>query len=580
MKAVDDESLARSEAETLTEIYLRGDRVMGWILIAHAIIAVPMASAYGTWLVSLTVAALALSTFLVARALAPGERVTRIAAGIALQIFVALHIYQFHGMAEQHFWFFTATTAMILYKDPVAMWPGVGLIIAQHILFASLHNAGVELFFFDVAYVGLVKLTFHFGIALVQVGLAAGIAGTLRARTIAEARLRSALVKERERAEAAVVARSAFLANMSHEIRTPMNGIEGMADALLVTELDPSQRECSETIRSSSRALLSIIGDVLDFSKIESGKLDLVPAPFSPRKLVGEVVSVLAPRANEHAVEVVRAVADDVPGHVMGDEARIRQVLLNLAGNGVKFARGGRVAISVSRADIGGADGLRISVEDDGIGISPAALERVFEPFEQADASTSIRFGGTGLGLSITRRLIEAMDGTIAVRSREGVGTLMEVDLPAAACTPAPADSREPSLAELSGTTVLVVEDNEVNRRVAERLLSILGCTVTVAVDGADALEQLGRGSFDLVLMDCQMPNVDGYEATRRWRATEAREGRGATPILALTASALGEDHERCRAVGMQDCLTKPIALDTLRAKLARHVGRAGTRAA
>lgn len=556
----------------LREIYATGDRLMGRFLWFHTLLALAMAPAYGTWLVSLSVAPLALSMFLVARRLSPGRFITRASAGIALQTFCALHIYQYHGLAEQHFWFFTATTAMIIYKDPRALWPGILLIIGQHILFASLHNAGVTLFFFDVAYVGSMKLVFHFGIALVQAALAAYIAGALRTRTIAEAELRAEVQSARETAERAVLARSTFLATMSHEIRTPMNGVEGMADVLLAGELNDDQMECAETIRASSRALLSIIGDVLDFSKIESGKLDIVMGTYRPAAISQDVARLLRPAAEEGSVTLEVHVGEGVPASVCGDGPRVRQVLVNLMGNGVKFAANGTVGLTIEDSSNGR---LTFSVRDDGIGVDKEAAARVFEPFEQASSETSVRFGGTGLGLAITRRLVEAMGGDITMESAPGEGTVVRVELPAE-----PVDEIAPrevldEAASPRDLSVLVAEDNAVNRRVAARLLALLDCEASFAVDGEDALLQLREGRFDLVLMDCQMPVMDGWTAASRWRDEEATRGLEAIPIIALTASTLARDHERAAECGMQSVLTKPVGLAELKAALVAHAPEA-----
>lgn len=563
--------------DALAGLRRRGDRLMSWLLLAHGCLAAYMASEYATWSVTATIAPLTLAMFFGARLLAPGTFLVRATAGIALQSFCALHIYQYHGLSEQHFWFFTSTTAMIVYQDPKALWPGVALIIAQHILFAALHNSGVRLYFFEETHVGVTKLSYHFGIALVQTALAATIATGLRDRTVQEAALRADLVAARERTERAAMARSSFLASMSHEFRTPMNGIEGMADVLLQDDLEADQRDCVETIRASSRALLAIVGDILDFSKIESGKLMLVSQVFSPERLVRSIERILATRAESNGVTLTVEIDPGLPSALDADEGRLRQILLNLVGNALKFAPNGHVKLTAGgELERPGRFGLILTVEDDGIGIAPEVHERIFEPFEQADSKIAMNYGGTGLGLAITRRLVNVMGGRLTLRSALGVGSTFAAHVSLAVADeppPLPRAARlTPDSSRIAGTRVLLVEDNVVNQKVARRLLVVLGCEVTVAADGVEALERLDAEGFDLVLMDCQMPRMDGYEATRRRRATELHRGLSPTPIVALTAGALEEDHERCRRDGMDECLTKPVTLEALAAAVARHL--------
>ncbi|MEZ6015525.1 MAG: ATP-binding protein [Planctomycetota bacterium] len=571
-------SLTPEAQLALAEIRRRGDRLMSRLLIVHGVLALCMASAYSTWWVTLVVAPAALAMFFGVKWLAPQTFLSRATAGVALQTFCALHIYQYHGLAEQHFWFFTATTAMIAYKDPRALWPGVALIIGQHVLFATLQNSGVQLYFFDVGYVGVTKLAYHFGIALVQTALAATIATSLRNRTIAEADLRADLDASRKRVESAAVARSSFLSSMSHEFRTPMNGIEGMADALLEGDLDDDQRECAETIRSSSRALLAIVGDILDFSKIESGKLQLVSRPFALGHMAQGVERILRPRATANRVALRTELAPGLPEYLDGDEGRLRQVILNLAGNALKFAEDGNVTIHVGGDMLpDGRFALELKVADDGIGISAAAQARIFEPFEQADAETAVRYGGTGLGLAITRRLVQLMSGELSLKSAPHSGSTFTVRVPLHVCHEPQRIARSKragasgDTARFDGLRVLVVEDNAVNQRVALRLLGLLGCQVTVAKDGVEGLACMAAQEFDLTLMDCQMPRMDGYETTRRRREIERERGLLPMPILALTASALEEDHERCRREGMDECVTKPVNIEALSEALGRH---------
>jgi signal transduction histidine kinase/ActR/RegA family two-component response regulator len=388
------------------------------------------------------------------------------------------------------------------------------------------------------------------------------------------------LARARDAAEHASRAKSAFLANMSHEIRTPMHGILGMADLMHATTRDPVQRGYVETIRRSGRGLLSLLNDVLDLSKIEAGKLDVEVQPFGPRALVDEVIDMMAARAGEKDLSLAAEVDPAVPALVRGDPLRLRQVLANLVGNAVKFTERGAVTVRV-RAREGH---LRFEVQDTGVGLDTAQAARLFHPFEQADATTTRRFGGTGLGLAISRQLVELMAGTIGVDSSPGAGATFWFELPLVAATqpeaPAAAPKSAPAPCPAPGATrpcILLAEDNALNRLFAETVLRSFGVDVVVAEDGREAIERACARRFSLILMDCQMPRVDGYEATAAIRRHERETGAPRTPIVALTANAMAQDRDRCLAAGMDGFLAKPFQSAELESTVDRWTRQAAT---
>ena len=367
------------------------------------------------------------------------------------------------------------------------------------------------------------------------------------------ARVAAELAASRDEARAATQAKSAFLTMMSHELRTPLNGVLGMVHALTTTNLNARQRAHLDVIESSGRSLLLILNDILDLSKIEAGRLEVETVPFGLTQLLENVVALWGPPAAEKGLTLTLNLDPDLPAWAAGDPTRLRQVITNLLSNAMKFTDQGSICLRVRGADNGL---LRVEVIDTGAGIPAIVQARLFTDFSQADSSTSRRFGGTGLGLSISRRLCRLMGGDLVVSSVEGLGSTFRASVLLGAAEPS-AVAVEPESMEMPCLRILAVDDNAANRAVAEALLSALGLSVTLANDGAEALELLKRQAVDLVLMDINMPVMGGIEALRAIRRGEA--GDPDIPIIALTADAMLGDRERYLAEGFDDHLAKPI---------------------
>jgi two-component system sensor histidine kinase/response regulator len=550
-------------SETLNEeVKLRSDRLMNFFLPAYFVAGLVFALYYDTWLMAIAVGGISIVAYYSVKFALPRSNLYQYVLSAVLGVFMAQYIYQMHGMFEMHFFAFIGSAILITYQNWKLQIPIMAVVSVHHITFAYLQNIGYEgVFFTQLDYLDAQTLAIHIILAGV-IFFVCGLWGFQLQRSSDAQVLKSLEVvraeRAREEAESANRSKSAFLAMMSHEIRTPMNGVIGMASLLASTRLTEEQREYTDTIQNCGESLLVVINDILDYSKIESGKMELEQRDVDVRNCIEEVLDVFASKAAESGVDLIYEIDYNVPSLIVSDSVRLRQVLMNLIGNSIKFTNQGEIFVGVHALDLTNDNvTLNFEVRDTGIGISPDKMDRLFKPFSQVDSSTTRKYGGTGLGLVICERIVGFMGGAITVESKPGAGTTFRFSINAGVSHHTTRMYVHQNVAQMQGRKILVIDDNATSRAILNNQLGMWKMVPLIASSARQGLELMAKHiDIDLVLVDMQMPEMNGVDFAR-----EVKKAGKQTPVILL--SSVGDDRD-LHASLFASVLTKPVRQNTL----------------